>query len=149
VSRPYILGIDLGTTIGCARVYVDGSCEAASHKSQPTISARCVAVAGLLERNAGPLCLGVVIEEPFGPNPMALKTLYSMMGAAVLACENLKLPYSIIHLMKLKVHATGSGKAKKPEMQAAAKARWGIDLSEDAADAAWAGAYGLDNNLFA
>jgi hypothetical protein len=33
-------------------------------------------------------------------------------------------------------------------MQAAAKARLGKDLSEDEADAAWAGAFALDCGLF-
>jgi len=48
---------------------------------------------------------------------------------------------------QLKLLATGKGNAKKPQMQAAAKARWRKDLSEDEADAAWAGAYALDCNL--
>ncbi|MCC8970123.1 sulfatase-like hydrolase/transferase [Bradyrhizobium brasilense] len=38
--------------------------------------------------------------------------------------------------MKLNIHATGEGNAKKPEVQAAAKARWGQGLAEDATDAA-------------
>jgi hypothetical protein len=33
-------------------------------------------------------------------------------------------------------------------MQGAAKARWGVDLKEDEADASWAGAYALDEGLF-
>jgi Holliday junction resolvasome RuvABC endonuclease subunit len=64
-----------------------------------------------------------------------------MLGAAILACELAGLPWSAIHLSKLKVHAIGKGNAKKPDMQAAAKARWGKDLGEDEVDAAWAGAY--------
>jgi hypothetical protein len=40
------------------------------------------------------------------------------------------------------------GNAKKPDMQAAAKVRWGKDLGEDEADAAWAGAFALDCELF-
>jgi len=43
--------------------------------------------------------------------------------------------------MTSKKHATGKGNAKKPEMQAEAKARWGKDLSEDEDDAAFVGAY--------
>ncbi len=148
MSRPYILGIDLGTTIGFTRVYADGVCEPSSQKLQPTISARCVGVAGILERHNTPDLIGVVIEEPFSGQFSSVKALFPMMGAAVLACEELKLPYSLINATKLKVHATGRGNAKKPDMQAAAKARWGLDMSEDACDAAWAAAYGLDNNLF-
>jgi Holliday junction resolvasome RuvABC endonuclease subunit len=48
-----------------------------------------------------------------------------MLGAAVLACELAGLPRSAIDLSRLKLHATGNGDARKPEMQAAAKARWG------------------------
>jgi hypothetical protein len=55
---------------------------------------------------------------------------------------------SPVNLVKLKVHATGKGNALKPEMQAAAKERWGKDLGEDEADAAWAGAFALDCDLF-
>ncbi len=63
-----------------------------------------------------------------------------MLGAAVLACEQEGLPWSTAHLAKLKIHATGKGNAKKPEMQAAAKTRWGVDLKKD--EAAWAAARG-------
>jgi Holliday junction resolvasome RuvABC endonuclease subunit len=72
-----------------------------------------------------------------------------MLGAAVLTCERLGLPWSMVNLMKLKIHATGKGYARKPDMQAAAHARWSADLGEDEADAAWAAAFALDTNLFA
>lgn len=71
-----------------------------------------------------------------------------MLGAAVHACELARLPWSTIHLRKLKIHATGKSNAKKPEMQAAPKARCGKDLGEDEADAAWAGADVMDCGLF-
>jgi Holliday junction resolvasome RuvABC endonuclease subunit len=71
----------------------------------------------------------------------SVEALFSMLGAAVLACEQQGLPWSTAHLAKLKMHATGKGNAKRPDMQAAAKARWGKDLGEDEADAAWAGAH--------
>lgn len=51
-------------------------------------------------------------------------------------------------IAKLKIHATGKGNAKKPDMQAAVKERWGVELKEDEADAAWAEAFALDCNLF-
>jgi hypothetical protein len=37
-------------------------------------------------------------------------------GQLVLACEQEGLPWSTAHLAKLKIHATGKGNAKKPEM---------------------------------
>jgi Holliday junction resolvasome RuvABC endonuclease subunit len=90
----------------------------------------------------------VCIEEPFSGQFSSVKALLPMLGAAVLACELAGLPWSAIHLARLKIHATGKGNAKKPDMQAAAKARWGKDLREDEADAAWAGAFALDCGLF-
>ncbi|MDF0584736.1 hypothetical protein [Bradyrhizobium yuanmingense] len=91
--------------------------------------------------------IGVCIEEPFSAQFSSVKALFPMLGAAILACELAGLPHSTVHLSKLKIHATG-GNAKKPDMQAAAKERWGKDLGEDEADAAWAGAYALDSDLF-
>lgn len=105
-------------------------------------------VAGIIRRHAEADCIGVCIEQPFGANAKSLQTLYSMMGAACLTAVEAGLSVSLVNLVKLKVHATGKGNAKKPEMQAAAKARWGKDLSEDEADAAWSGAYALDHSLF-
>ncbi|MCC8970119.1 hypothetical protein BSN85_12060 [Bradyrhizobium brasilense] len=88
------------------------------------------------------------IEQPFGCNAKCLQTLYAMMGAACLAAVEAGPSVSLANLVKLEVHATGKGNAKKPEMRAAAKARWGNQLTEDEADAAWAGAYALDSGLF-
>lgn len=74
--------------------------------------------------------------------------MLGMFGVAVYTCERLGLPWYPLNLMTSKKHATGKGNAKKPDMQAAAKARWGVDLGEDEADAAHAEAYALDHNLF-
>lgn len=46
-------------------------------------------------------------------------------------------PYVGVHFSHAKIVATGNGNAKKPEMIAAARARWGVDLSADEADARW------------
>ncbi|MCK1734761.1 hypothetical protein IVA79_12515 [Bradyrhizobium sp. 138] len=68
---------------------------------------------------------GVCIEEPFSGQFSSVKVLFPMLGVAVLACELAGLPWATTNLVKLKLHATGKGNAKKPEMQAAAKDRWG------------------------
>lgn len=53
---------------------------------------------------------------------------FPMLGAAILACElEGLLPWTAAHPTKLK-STTGKGNAKKPDMQAAAKARWSVDL---------------------
>jgi len=134
--------------MGSARVFEDGTIETSSRNIEASINARCLAIATLIERRQNADCIGVCIEEPFSGQFSSVKALFPMLGAAVLTCERLGLPWSMVHLSKLKKHATGKGNAKKPEMQAAAKARWGKDLGEDEADAAWAGAFALDCGLF-
>lgn len=143
-----MLGLDLGTTLGVSRVYLDGGLDAQALRFEGNIGSRTVGVHGVIKRTAGPDCIGVCIEEPFSGQFSSVKALFPMLGAAVLACELAGLPWATINLVKLKLHATGKGNAKKPQMQAAAKARWGVDLGEDEADAAWAGAFALDYDLF-
>lgn len=129
-------------------MFEDGGLDAQTVRLDPNIGSRTVGVAGIVQRFAGPDCLGVCIEEPFSGQFSSVKALFPMLGAAILACELAGLPWSAIHLSRLKIHATGKGNAKKPDMQAAAKARWGIDLKEDEADASWAAAFALDTSLF-
>jgi Holliday junction resolvasome RuvABC endonuclease subunit len=71
-----------------------------------------------------------------------------MMGAAVLACEDAGLPWTVIHLSKLKKNATGKGNATKQEMIEAAKVRFGLELDDNAADALFAACYASDHGLF-
>ena len=72
---------------------------------------------------------GLCIEEPFAAKFRSVKALFPILGTAVLTCELAGLPWSAIHLGRLKIPATGKGNAKKPhirqpDMLAAAKARW-------------------------
>jgi hypothetical protein len=48
----------------------------------------------------------------------------------------------------IKDHATRKDHAKEPDIQAAAKARWEVDLKDDEADAGGATAFALGNSLF-
>jgi hypothetical protein len=66
----------------------------------------------------------------------------------MLTCDEVGLPYSRVNLMKLKMLACGKGNAKKPDMIAAAKERFGLELDENAADALWAAAFAMDNDVF-
>jgi Holliday junction resolvasome RuvABC endonuclease subunit len=147
LSRKFVLGLDLGTNLGVARLFMDGGLDAQTVRFDPSIGSRTVGVSGIIQRYGNPDCLGVCIEEPFSGQFSSLKALLPMLGAAILACELAGLPWSAIHLSKLKIHATEKGNAKKPQMQAAAKSRWGVDLREDEADAAWARAFALDHKL--
>jgi Holliday junction resolvasome RuvABC endonuclease subunit len=133
LSRNYVLGLDLGTTLGVSRVSLDGGLDAQALRFEGNIGSRTVGVHGAVRRFAGPDCLGVSIEEPFSGQFSSVEALFPMLGAAVLACELAGLRWSAVHFSKLKLHAIGKGNAKKPDMQAAAKARWGKDLGEDEA----------------
>ena len=92
-----------------------------------TSCSRTAGVRSIITRNAGPEQIGVCIEGPFSGQFRSVKTRFPMLGAAVLTCELAGLPWSAIHLGRLKSPATGKGNAakphiKQPDMQAAAKA---------------------------
>lgn len=53
----------------------------------------------------------------------------ALMGAGAIPAE--------LGPTAVKRHATGHGNADKAAMQARARLRWGVDLTEDEADAAW------------
>ncbi|MER8646766.1 MULTISPECIES: hypothetical protein [unclassified Mesorhizobium] len=134
--------------MGVARLYADGTFETHTVKHEADLSARERGVAGVIKRHAEPACLGVCIEDA------VLRAILQREGPPAdvgryCAPVRRERPALLHHpLTKLKVHATGKGNAKKPEMQAAARARWEKDLSEDEADAAWATAYAMNSNLF-
>ena len=128
-------------------MFLDGSLDTKLSVSENTFIGRLVNLAGEIERHNVPECIGVVIEKPFGQF-RGMDVMQGMFGVAIHTCTRLGMPWEQVHLATVKKHATGSGKAKKPDMQAAAMARWGKELGEDEADAAWIGAVGLDNGWF-
>jgi hypothetical protein len=148
LSRKFILGLDLTKTLGGARVLTDGGLDAQTIRLESNIGSRTVGVAGIIHRFAGPDCVAVCIEEPFSGQFTSVKALLPMLRAAVLACELAGLPWSAIDLARLKIHATRKDHAKEPDIQAAAKARWEVDLKDDEADAGGATAFALGNSLF-
>jgi hypothetical protein len=117
----------LGTTPGVSRVFIDGGLDAQTIRLEGNIGSRTVGGSGIINHCAEPERTGVCIEAPFSGQFSSVKALFPMLGAAVLACELAGLPRSAIDLSRLKLHATGNGDARKPEMQAAAKASGGVD----------------------
>ncbi|MCK1570795.1 hypothetical protein [Bradyrhizobium sp. 174] len=97
-------------------MYHDGGLDAQALRFEGNTGSRTVGVHRVVQRFAGPDCLGVCIEEPFSGQFSSVKALFPMLGAAVLACELAGLPWSAVHLSRLKLHATGNGNAE-PEMQ--------------------------------
>jgi hypothetical protein len=120
--------LDLGTTLGVSRVFMDGGLDAQTIRLEGNIVSRTAGVR-IITRNAGPERIGLCMEEPFSAKFRSVKALFPILGTAVLTCELAGLPWSAIHLGRLKIPATGKGNAKKPhirqpDMLAAAKARW-------------------------
>ena len=107
---------------------MDGGLDAQTIRLEGNIVSRTAGVR-IITRNAGPERIGLCIEEQFSAKFRSVKALFPILGTAVLTCELAGLPWSAIHLGRLKIPATGKGNAKKPhirqpDMLAAAKARW-------------------------
>jgi Holliday junction resolvasome RuvABC endonuclease subunit len=148
VSKKYVLGVDLGAQTGIGKVFEDGEADVCTVSIKNELGAQLDALYKNVKSRAGEDCKLVVIEKPFTHKFMGSDVKQAMFGAVVLACEHAGVPYRWVNLMTLKKAATGKGNAKKPEMIAAAKARFGLDMNEHEADAAHCAAYGWDVGLF-
>ena len=131
MGRKFVLGLDLGTSLGVARVFTEEEIDAQTVRLEANIGSRAVGVAGIVKHFAGPVCIEGQLSGRFS----SVKALFPMPEAAILACELEGLPWSAGISLDLNIHATGKGDAKEPEMQAAAKARWNVSLKGDEADA--------------
>ena len=107
----------MGTPPGVSRVFMDGVLDAQTVRLEGNIGRRTVGVSRIILRYAGPECIGGCLEEPLSGQFSSVKALFPRPGAAVLAGELAGLPWSAIDLSRLKLHATGKGKAGKPEIR--------------------------------
>jgi hypothetical protein len=107
--------LELGTTPGVCRVFIDGGSNAQTIRLEGNIGSRTVGGSGIIISYAGPECTGVCTEEPFSRQLSSVKARFPRRGAAVLAGELAGLPWSAIDLSRLKLHAAGKGGARKPE----------------------------------
>ena len=98
-----MFGWDLGKTLGVRRVFTDGGRDAQTLRLESNIASRTVGVSRIINRDAGPDCIGVRIDAPCSGQFSSVKALGPMLGAAVLACELAGLPWSAIHLSKLEI----------------------------------------------
>jgi hypothetical protein len=69
IGRKYILGIDLGTSLGSCRLFLDGGIDAQTHKLETTIGGRTVGVGRLIKRHEHPDCLGASLKGSRGQPP--------------------------------------------------------------------------------
>jgi hypothetical protein len=84
--------LNLGTTPGVSRVFIDGGQDAQTIRLEDNIRSRTVGASGIINRYAGPECIGACIEESFSGQFSSVRTLFPMLGAAILACELAGLP---------------------------------------------------------
>lgn len=145
-NSKYHLGVDLGLKMGLARLYSD-RVETYSPRLENDYMGRMLSLRHILQEHLSDDCLGVSIEKPFGKFK-GMDVMQGMLAVACLTCEDARVPWTTVHLMSVKKHATGSGKADKKAMQDAAYKRWGVRVGEDESDALHHIAYALDNKLF-
>ena len=107
------LRLHLGTTPCVSSVFMEGGLDAQTIRLEGNIGSRTAGVRSIITCNAGPERIGVCVEEPFSGQFRSLKTRLPMLGAAVLTCELAGLPWSAIHLGRLKSPATGKGNTTK------------------------------------
>jgi len=119
-----VFGWDLGRTLGVRRVFTDGGRDAQTLRLESNIASRTVGVSRIINRDAGPDCSGVRIDEPCSGQFSSVKALGPMLGAAVLACELAGLPWSSIHLSKLKILAKRPGLIGSTGASNRARAVW-------------------------
>jgi hypothetical protein len=98
-------------------VCIDGGQDAQTIRLEGNIGSRAVGGGGIIARYVGPGCIVGCVEEPFSGQFSSVKARFPMRGAAVLARELARLPWSAIGLSRLKLHATGKGNAGKPEIR--------------------------------
>lgn len=141
-----VLALDLAGVVGWAKITSpwDDLTSGAWDNSKGPLGARLLRLFSWLEVAVDQRWL-VVWERPMPRGQRSSSVLVGYATVATLVCERVGASYADVPIGTLKKHATGSGSAKKPQMIAAANARWGLSLGpedEDEADAlcvlAWA-----------
>ena len=66
---------------------MDGGLDAQTIRLEGNIGRRTVGASRIVNRYAGPECIGGCIEEPLSGQFSSVKARFPMRGAAVLACE--------------------------------------------------------------
>ena len=141
MTRSVVVGLDIATVTGWARF--DGAtfttgvidCTTSSQAELEGVHFRKFAeqLPEVL-KGAG----AVVIERTYSRGKRTAEVLNGLTSVALVECERRGLEYAFVNATTLKKFATGSGRAQKADMVAAAERELGIsDLSDDEADAYW------------
>lgn len=137
-----ILGLDLGTHTGWAAIYPDDHVESgvqhfelARGDSPGMRWLRFNAWLDEVLRLTHPDL--VVYEQAHHRGGAATEIAIGFATRVQEACAEWGIEHTTVHSATLKKFATGSGRAGKPEMIEAAETRWGMQLTDDEADARW------------
>ena len=139
MTRSVVVGLDIATVTGWARF--DGAtfttgvidCTTSSQAELEGVHFRKFAeqLPEVL-KGAG----AVVIERTYSRGKRTAEILNGLTAIALVQCEDLGLEYAFVDAVTLKLFATGSGRAQKADMVAAAERELGLSgLSDDEADA--------------
>jgi hypothetical protein len=88
-------------------VCIDGGLNAQTIRLEGIIGSRAVGLSSIIARYAGSECICGCVEEPFSGQFSSVEARFPMRGAAVLARELARLPWSAIGLSRLKLRAAG------------------------------------------
>jgi hypothetical protein len=91
-------------------VFINGGLDAQTVWLEGNIGSRADGVSGIIDRYVGHERIGVCLEQ-FAGEFSSAKARSPGCGAAVLACELAGLPWSAIHLARLKPHAAGKARS--------------------------------------
>lgn len=133
-----LLALDLGKTTGWARWDATRGLRFGSERFGANgLGERLGQLRKWLEEELG-TCTGLVLEKPVIAHASAALPLHGMFATAVTVAWEQGVPTEVYYPTSVKKGFTGSGKAKKTDMIAQVKARFGVDLKpkqHDIADA--------------
>jgi Holliday junction resolvasome RuvABC endonuclease subunit len=140
-----ILGIDPGSNCGWCVMSPDGEVVACGTWALNTPPSRFRGALFLRLQShletalAGAPCTLIVHERVFQNTSEAQDRIYGgIVGMIETVAASWEIPTAAVAVATAKKHATGDGRAEKPAMLAAARARWGDKVqTHDQADACW------------
>lgn len=135
-----ILALDLATLTGWAHSCGESGCQDFALRRGDSPGMRYLALGGWLSRvyEDRPFDL-VAYEQPHYRGGHATEVLAGMVARVQEFTAQHGIEITSRHTAEVKKHATGKGNANKPEMVAAAVARWPADeiIDDNHADALW------------
>jgi hypothetical protein len=93
----------LGTILDVCSVLLDGGLDAQTIRLEGNVGSRTAGMRGVIERLAGPDCVGVCIAEPYPGRFSSVEARFAQFGVAVLARELERRPWTTAQLARLMI----------------------------------------------